>query len=78
MQGRRGVGRTAWGGAVRRAEQAVGVPRRGTGATVESVRKKGRREKKKREKKKKGKGEIKGKTREGKRSRKKWENFGKN
>jgi hypothetical protein len=41
---------------VRRAEQAAGVPRRETGATVESVRKKGRREKKKREKKKKEKG----------------------
>jgi predicted nucleic acid-binding Zn ribbon protein len=49
----------AWGGAMRRAEQAAGVPCRGTGATVESVRKKG---KKKREKKKK----VKGKKREGK------------
>jgi hypothetical protein len=34
----------------------VGVPRHGTGATIEFVRKKGRREKKKREKKKKEKG----------------------
>jgi hypothetical protein len=39
----------AWRGAVRRSEQAAGVPGCGTGATVESVRKKG---KNKREKEK--------------------------
>jgi predicted nucleic acid-binding Zn ribbon protein len=65
--GEEGVGRMAWGGAMRRAEQAAGVPCRGTGATVKSVRKKG---KKKREKKKK----VKGK----KKRRKNWKNFGKN
>jgi hypothetical protein len=37
---------------VRCAEQAGGVPRRRTGATVESVRKKGRREKRKERKRK--------------------------
>jgi hypothetical protein len=39
-----------------RAEQATGVPRRGTRATVESVRKKGRREKRKERKRKRKKG----------------------
>jgi hypothetical protein len=62
---------------VRRAEQATGVPRRGTRATVESVRKKGRMEKEKREKEK-GKRENKRKKARRKRSRKNWENFGKN
>jgi hypothetical protein len=61
---------------VRRAEQAAGVPRHGTGATVESVRKKGRRGKKKREKEKE-KRENKRKKREGKMSRKNWEKLGK-
>jgi hypothetical protein len=41
---------------VQRAEQATGVSRHGTGATVESVRKKGRREKRKERKRKREKG----------------------
>jgi hypothetical protein len=58
---------------VRRAEQAVGVPCSGTRATVESVRKKGRRKKRK-ERKRKRKRENKRKKRE---KEKEWEKLAK-